>query len=118
MNRMKNCRMVVTLFLAEALLLAHPAFARDPDLSFSVLRQENRPAIIRVEGQLACPTDNANAGDTCELTLMDKTSGRSFRLIEAGDAFRLYGAGTRNVKVEGTYSNGGSAIAVSKVSAL
>jgi hypothetical protein len=109
---MKTYKFVIFgLLVVGGALLALPAFAyRGGDMTRASLRQELRTtALVKLEGALTI--------DNGRLMISDIRSGRSFGLVGAGDAMKLYDSGTRNVAIEGTLADA-STINVSKVSAL
>lgn len=105
--------------LMLAALSAAPALAmRDGEtINLSALRHQaatRQPAagIVRIEGALKCDygteKDGAGAvnnGQGCALKIHQAETGKTFNLVEARDAMKLYINGARNVAVEGTLAD-------------
>ena len=72
---------------------------------------------IQVEGPLTCSLGESNTGRSCELSIRDQKTGRTFGLNNDNTAMRLYIQGARTVLIEGKLENANT-IAVAKASAL
>ena len=86
----------------------------------ATIRQELRASTIKIEGTLSCNLGEKNEGGACTLKFQDSKSGKSYDLSNANDAMRLYMSGSKNVAIEGTFSNNsnGESIQISQVNAL
>jgi hypothetical protein len=106
------------------MLAAAPAYAiRGEAINLSMIRHqanERAPAskLVRIEGSLTCDyAGGANSGQGCSLRIIENKTGKTFQLIEAQNAMRLFLDGSRNVAIEGSLA-GEEAIEVKKAETL
>lgn len=100
---MKRVMETVAVFVAQALLLACPAFAAKGDvMTTATVRQENRTSVIRIEGTLTCNMGTQNSGEGCALKIREAKSGKTYDLANGNVAMRLFNSGSRNVAIEGS----------------
>ncbi len=110
----------------SALLIASSAFTATVSMASlneaMIQRQMDRQETtamnpVRVEGPLSCNLGESNTGESCDLSIRDQKSGRTFALSNNTSAMRLYMQGARVVLIEGKLETPNT-IAVSKVSSL
>ncbi|MCM2323321.1 MAG: hypothetical protein NDJ90_08670 [Oligoflexia bacterium] len=88
------------------------------DRAAALFQLENRAAVTRVQGRLSCDLGNRNDGQACQLWLED-TAGRQRYLLTGrfAPAMALFHSGTRDVVIEGTFSDA-STLEVSRAESL
>jgi hypothetical protein len=103
---MKNIILSVSIQVGIILFGAIPAFAVNHDVNLTTIRQEaNSSAKVKIIGLLSCKLGVENTGQGCMLKLEEKGTGRIYRLSNAGEAMRLFQSGSKNVAIEGKFSD-------------
>jgi len=111
---MKKFLMIMTVALFSV-----PAFAvRNGDVTNASIRQEMRlDSKIKMQGALTCNLGAENNGQACALRIKDKTTGKTFNLVENKAAMRLFHEGYTQVSITGTMYDS-QTIQVAEVNAL
>jgi hypothetical protein len=100
----------ITLAIAGMIAMigiASPAFAfRGGDaVNFAVIRHENQAPnklkLVSIKGALSCDMGAENNGQGCSLKLRETGTNRTYNLIEADNAMRLFQDGSKSVVIEG-----------------
>ena len=107
-----NSRRITLLFLGLSVGLANAATGNtdrgDRVINLAMIRHQNESNqnsstsgsqnSSRMEGTLSC---KKNDESPCQLTLSEGTTGRTYALIRAAAAMKLYALGARKVVIEG-----------------
>lgn len=106
-----------SLFTAVSVFAA----AADSGINLSVLRHQSynpkASKLVRIEGLLRCDLGAENNGQGCDIRILEEKTGKTFRLIEASRAMRLYQDGIKKAAIEGTMA-GPDTISVNKAETL
>jgi len=92
---------------ATSALTAAPAWAsRGADgANTAMVRHETDEATtfkwVRVEGDLSCDMGAENNGQSCDLKLHESKTGRTYNLVSAKLAMKLFQSGGKSVVIEG-----------------
>ena len=99
------------------------AFAMQSDLNRisathqTVTAEAPQNSNFLIKGELRCASSLANLGAACALSIVDTDTGKSYALLEAASAMRLYMDGHRTVRIVGQLQ-ANSTIKVTQTEAL
>jgi hypothetical protein len=108
----------VVLSAIQAVFFALPAFSDQPtENSTARIRQDLRAQSIQLIGRLSCKMTGTNAGQSCALRIQEEKSGKTYNLINANNAMKLYFNGITQVSIEGSFQDN-ETLTVASVKAL